>query len=114
MDIIKQELISLYLGALALAGAPAVLAADQVTPQPYPWPWWPDTHWPAFGWIFPLVCVVMMVAMLFFMTGRGGMGCMRRGRSTPTSAVEILNERYARGEIDEREYEEKKASINSG
>ena len=71
-------------------------------------------YWPAYGWIFPLICIVMMVAMLFFMTRRGGMGCMRRGRPTPASALEILNERYARGEIDKQEYQEKKASINPG
>lgn len=79
--------------------------------------------------IFPLVCFVMMVAMLFFMTRRGGMGCMGRGRFTDrsgssdtmsgpwsrpsASALEILGERFARGEIDKQEYEEKKATISS-
>jgi uncharacterized membrane protein len=28
------------------------------------------------------------------------------------SAIEILNKRYARGEIDKQEYEEKKAAIS--
>lgn len=86
-------------------------------------------HWPVFGWLFPLVCLVMMAAMALFMTRRGGTGCMGRGRSTDksgfrepvsgssderfTSALEILNRRYAMGEIDRQEYEEKKAAIAS-
>ncbi len=65
--------------------------------------------------------MVMMVVMLVFMM-RGGMGHMwhhrmmdhthRRteGERTET-AVEILNKRYAKGEIDKQEYEEKMAAI---
>jgi uncharacterized membrane protein len=65
----------------------------------------------------------MMVVMILFMMRRG-MGCMRHGRaadksdvhgstnrsrSEPSgSALGILNERYARGETDTQEYEEKK------
>ena len=113
MGIVKRKLICMYLGVLELAGASSVLAADQVTPQPYPWQWWPETHWPSFGWIFPLVCIVMMVAMLLFMSRRGGIGCTWRGRPAAKSALGILNERYARGEIDKQEYEEKKAAIAS-
>jgi uncharacterized membrane protein len=112
---------------LGLVNLTAVFAADQGTAQPYPWPWWPGMPWPTFGWIFPLVCFAMMVVMLLFMMRKGGMGCPWHGRSTDKtgshdamkrswsgpggSAMAILNERYARGEIDKKEYEEKKAAI---
>ena len=129
MRILKRTLICLYRALLGLANVSSVFAADQGTAQPHPWPWWPETPWPTFGWIFPLVCFVMMVVMLLFMMRRGGMGCMWHGRLTDKSsshdsmkrswsgqggsAMEILNERYAKGEIDNKEYEERKAAITS-
>ena len=129
MGIVNRKLICLYLALLELACASSVFAADQVTPHPYPWPSWREMQWPAFGWIFPLVCFVMMVVMLLFMMRRGRMGCMWRGRSTDksgfrdsmkrssrepsVSALEILNERFAKGEIDKQEYEVKKAAVAS-
>ena len=68
MGMMKRTSIGLYSALLELASASSVFAADQVTPQPDPWPWWPK---PArLGWIFPLVCFVMMVVMLFFMMRR--------------------------------------------
>jgi len=124
MGMMKRSLIGLAL--LELACAASALAADQVAPQAYQWPWWREMPWPAFAWIFPLLCFVMMVVMLLFMM-RGGMACMRRGRppyksgfrdamsasrnEPSASALEILNQRYVRGEIDKQEYEEKKAAI---
>jgi uncharacterized membrane protein len=65
--------------------------------------------------------------MFIFMMRGGGMGWMWRDRmidrpefrddvkrslgEPSESALEILNKRYARGEIDTQEYEEKKAAI---
>jgi putative membrane protein len=61
-----------------------------------------------FWWIIP----VIIILLCFFMM-RGAMGCMRgRNRSgSSDSALEILNKRYASGEIDKQEYEEKKRTI---
>jgi uncharacterized membrane protein len=63
----------------------------------------------SFWWIFPIVIIVLCLFMM-----RGGMGCMRgRHRSgSSDSAVEILNKRYVLGEIDKKEYDEKKRTIS--
>jgi putative membrane protein len=63
----------------------------------------------AFWWIFPIIMIVLCLFMM-----RGCMGCMAgRSRSgSSDSAVEILNKRYALGEIDKKEYDEKKRTIS--
>jgi putative membrane protein len=76
----------------------------------------------AFGWwwIIPIAMIIMM-ALCFFMMRRH-MGCMVCGPWSRTSgdsscsgraesAGEILDKRYAAGEIGKDEYEEKKRDI---
>jgi uncharacterized membrane protein len=70
----------------------------------------------SFWWIIP---IVMMILCFFMMRGRRGtmissFGCCGRdwqqARGTQ-SARDILDGRYASGEIDKSEYEEKKKAI---
>jgi putative membrane protein len=78
-----------------------------------------ETLWAGFEWwwIFP----VAMIVLCFFMM-RGRMGCMtgwsasrrvtdNRAISSSDSAREILDKRYALGEISKEEYIERKGDL---
>jgi len=67
---------------------------------------WNGFHW---WWLIP---IAMMVLCFLRMRGRGG--CMVREVRFPQageSAREILDKRYALGEISKEEYDEKKRDI---
>lgn len=68
-----------------------------------------------FWWIFPIVMVILCFLMMRGRTGSMmcGFGSHDDSRFTERSdtAKEILDKRYARGEIDQREYEEKKEKL---
>lgn len=66
------------------------------------WDYWPM---PFFGPLFVLVMIVFCVVMMSFMM-RGGM--MMHHRYRGSGALDILNERYAGGEIDKAEYDERR------
>ena len=96
-------------------------------PQDYYWhgPWhhmWLDGYgWP-FLWMFPFMILFMIIicAVIFLLARGVYTHCHHWGRSSrmwgdPShSALQILNERFARGEIQKDEYAEKKAAILSG
>ena len=66
-------------------------------------------------WIFPLTFLIVMLIFLF----RGGGGAMCGGwgmrengkREKEESAKEILDRRYARGEISREEYQQMKKDL---
>jgi len=111
---------------LTLAFLHPLLAFAQQTQQPAgPWDWPGPWHmWSGgwgFWWAFPLIMVFMIiacVAMLLLGHRAGGSGLSHWGPARswgdPTySALQILNERFAKGEIQKQEYEEKKIAIVS-
>ena len=75
------------------------------------------TYWMGHGfwfmWIFP---VIFLLVFIFFMRGMFGAGRYQRGESNPPrqeSAREILDRRFALGEINKDEYEEMKQALNA-
>ena len=123
-------IVLIVLGAFALTHA-ATFAVEQTPPYTGPWHGW-HAHWPGFWWICPLMMLFMFVffAAIFLVLRRDRgdrwppwrwMSDQPEGRRThesyrgvtPESALDILNKRYARGEIDKEEYEEKKTAIIS-
>jgi putative membrane protein len=93
---------------------------------PGPWHMWADGYGWHFWWFGPMMMMLFMVlicvAVLYFIFGRhslsGGPPHWGPGhmmdRNQSYSALQILDERYARGEIQKEEYEERKATILSG
>jgi putative membrane protein len=67
-----------------------------------------DNFWPWWG-LWTIFWVIFGVAMSRVRWGRHKHG----EKSADKSALDILNERYAKGEINKREFEEKKKDIAS-
>ena len=69
------------------------------------WNYYGPGPWIPFG---PIIFIVMIVAcgfmMMYMMRGH------RRGRN---NSLEILKERFARGEIDKAEYEERRHTLEA-
>ena len=75
-----------------------------------PGPWHMGMGGWGFWWVFPLFMLVFLGLCVFFMMGRHSHSHQPESRPTD-SALRILSERFARGEIDKDEYEEKKATL---
>lgn len=63
-----------------------------------------------FGWIFMLLVVVIAVALAFGLL-RDLFDARRDRRARGGSALDILDERYARGEIDADEYKRRRTDL---
>jgi len=75
---------------------------------PGPWHMW-AWGW-GFGWIFPLLFFFLMIA-LCVIAARSHWGHGMSAHHTSSSALQILSERFAKGEISKEEFEEKRAIL---
>lgn len=80
----------------------------------YPEHWW--GHGFGFMWIMPLIFLVVFLLFIRGMFGRGSKGWGSQGDSAPhqESARDILDKRFAKGEITKEEYEDMKRSLGNG
>jgi putative membrane protein len=104
--IIAGATSALLFPAVVLAQAPSAPYSDW---RDWPGPWH-MMGW-GFGWIFPLLMMAFVIALcVFFMTRMfAGHGHSRGDHAA--SALQLLNERFARGEISKEEFEEKRAIL---
>jgi putative membrane protein len=131
-----EKLAALPLVAFIVIIEPLRAIAQQAAPQPPhdylpphgyfahgPWDMWHYGYGGHFFWMFPLMMLFMIFifAVIFFLArslcgpGYHHWGPRSRMWGDPShSALQILNERFARGEIQKDEYAEKKAAILSG
>jgi putative membrane protein len=67
------------------------------------------------GWLllWSLLVVVVVLVVLMVRALRSPPGPRSEGTSARPSALEILEERFARGEIDRQEFEERRRSLRS-
>lgn len=63
-----------------------------------------------YWWIFPLIMIFLCILFARRSRGRWMYGCCGP-RDFRESPLDILNKRYAKGEIEQEEFEEKKQTI---
>ncbi len=111
-------------GAATLVGSGAVsgVAWAQEVPArgPADGPWQMMHDWGmGWGWggmflgpLFMVVWLAVLVALIVLLVRWLGGGSLGTG-TTPRTAREILDERYARGEIDHDEYEKRRKTLGN-
>jgi putative membrane protein len=100
---------TLALAALAWFSGPGQALADQGSGYHYGHPMWSGGWGHMFmGWgMMAIFMIAVIVIVMFLIKGVSG-----TDKTPSSSALDILNERYARGDIDTAEYNERKNTIS--
>lgn len=73
--------------------------------------WWSNDYWPMpwmfFGPLIMVIFIILCITMMWFMMSG------RRHRLGGNRALDILKERYARGEINQAEFEERRRFLEA-
>ena len=110
-------------GAMTLAMTGSALAQVGEIPGrnlPYyhgPGMMWGGDQWGGFGMVLGpifmiLVLVGIVLGVVYLMRHFGGVGVMNGSAQSEGRALAILKERYAKGEIDTKEFDERKAKLS--
>ena len=80
-----------------------------------------DVFWCGFGWwwVIPLLMIAFCFLMMrrrrgSMLCGFGSLGADSHHINSSDSLMDILDKRYALGEINNEEYEEKKRALSQG
>jgi putative membrane protein len=74
---------------------------------PYQWGW----QGMGFGWLFPFLFLIVLVVVLVLAVRGSGFGRGQDGGGHRETAREILDRRYANGELSKEQYEEMKRTL---
>lgn len=73
---------------------------------------WP---WAMAGWVWLWALLILaIVAVVVWVAARAGAGSQRSDSDGSPDAMRILEERFARGEIDQEEFEARRATLRHG
>jgi putative membrane protein len=73
---------------------------------------WGDMWWGGGMWLYPLILLTILLVGLYLIFGRSGWRPPRSSDRSET-ALDILNKRYARGNLSKAEYEQIKKDLVS-
>jgi putative membrane protein len=69
-------------------------------------------HWsPMYGWSGLIFWLLLIVAIFFFIRWLFQQGSRQAGPRQEETALDVLKKRYARGEINKEEFEQKKKDL---
>lgn len=105
----KPSLVAL--NVLILFLQPCSAMAQSQPGWDWPGPWHMGAGGWGFWWIFPVLMFGFMIVVCAFFMFRGPWSHRDQHRDITASALILLSERFAKGDISKEEFEEKKAIL---